>query len=212
MKTWFRTLLVALSSILLVTTLVACGDDDDDDNGGAGSNDLEETIESMCQFYDDCEIVEYDECISEESDEGESVSAACENAVITYYDCATALTCDEYEEIYSQGEHCGDELNALFDACSDDGGNGGGNGPGEDVAAAVCDQMISCELVGSDSRQMCISEHTGFYSEAQSAGADCLDAVLTADQCLADSTCEELSTTGPDCEAEFDAEQAACPW
>jgi hypothetical protein len=98
---------------LAVTTLALTGCGDGDDSGGAYAGALRD----FCMKGQEC-FPEYtvDECIDfyESLISEYNVTPSCEEALISYFSCGAALSC---EELGMENNSCTDEYNAIFDDC-----------------------------------------------------------------------------------------------
>ena len=107
--------------------LTGCGGDTNNGSGGSGGNgisdNLTNALNSWCMKLVDCYSEAYpdytvQECIAYATDQyglDTGISAACDAAAASYFECGTNLMCDQLMMLYND---CDPEFNAAGDACN----------------------------------------------------------------------------------------------
>jgi hypothetical protein len=103
--------------------LTGCGGDGDKATAGGISDNLTNALNSWCMKLVDCYSEAYpdytvQECIAYATDQyglDTGISAACDAAAASYFECGTNLMCDQLMMLYND---CDPEFNAAGDACN----------------------------------------------------------------------------------------------
>jgi hypothetical protein len=103
--------------------LTGCGGDGDKATAGGISDNLANALNSWCMKLVDCYSEDYpdytvQECIAYATDQyglDTGISAACDAAAASYFECGTNLMCDQLMMLYND---CDPEFNAAGDACN----------------------------------------------------------------------------------------------
>jgi hypothetical protein len=89
--------------------------------GGGSADGLAEAVSTWCMQVVDCFPGDYgsvQECvnyITEYYGIGDQISAACEAAAISYFECGANLSCDQLELYYND---CDEEFDAAANECT----------------------------------------------------------------------------------------------
>lgn len=100
--------------------LTGCGGDGNGGSGGSGGSGgdgLDASLRAFCMKAVQCEVGQaVDDCVNYYNSliAQYNVTPACEAAVISYFDCGAALSCNEF---LMNVNSCTDEYYAIFDVC-----------------------------------------------------------------------------------------------
>ncbi len=117
-----------------VLALTGCGGDGNNGTGGSGGsgatggtggnggNALSNALQAFCMKIVDCYSDLYpdytvQDCVDLYNNgylANYNLDANCEGAIVSYFNCGTALSCNE---IMADSNSCDDEFYAIFDAC-----------------------------------------------------------------------------------------------